>query len=223
MADDLVFEITLPKKGNKFPDNFPISELEQAMQDSFATRRMKVVSGYFEEGNDYYPKNLSFFIFARYNGNRNGNGNRLVGGLIATDEKAGNFEFKYYDKIFVIPKYMGNGIMPSLVKIARQVSSNGKNVLPAILRTSDEGLDESYGRLSDIPSYGVNWHANGYYVRGFGFLDKNGKEMFKGAENKFNAAAKYVSSKPATVIHTGQDSGYKTPAPLEMRLNCLRT
>ncbi len=218
MADNLVFKIMTPKSCGSFPDSICISELEQAMQESFATRGMKVVDGYFKEGDAYYPKNLSFFIFAR----DKSNGNGLAAGLIAADEKAGDFEFKYYDKIFVAPEYMGNGVMPRMVNLARQISSgSGNNVLPAVLRTSEARLDREYGRLSDIPPYENEWHANGYYVRGFGFLDKKGNEMFKGAKSKFNAAARYVSSKPATAVHTMHDAGYKPLAQPEMGLHCL--
>ena len=43
--------------------------------------------------------------------------------------------------------------------------------------------------------------VDGFYVHGFGFLDKKTREeLFTGASYKFYMAAKYITSKPRTVI-----------------------
>ena len=148
-----------PDVNGGFPLGLPLSELEQTVQEAFATRDMCVIPEYFEPGSEYFPE-LAFVVYVRDNGNKF----TLAGGVIATNEQVGDFEFTYYDKIFVSPEYQRNGIMTKLLGLARQVSG-GKGVKPSVLKTSDGHLDKKYGKLSDI-----NLHYEGYYVHGFGFF-----------------------------------------------------
>ncbi len=195
MALGITLYIRPPLSGGKFPEELPISELEKKMQESFASRGMKVVEEYFSESSDFYPK-LKFVIFCR---NRY---KSLISGLIATEEEIfisdASFKFTYYDKIFVVRSRRGNGLMGTMIKTARQIAkSTGKGgTLPAGLRTSDSKLHESYASLSDIHA-----RVDDFYIHGFGFLDKKNKnELFEGAKSKFYSMADYITLKPRTVV-----------------------
>ena len=109
--------ITLPSYGRRFPNTlpywkngfqvkFPLDGLEAKINDSFATRGMAILPEYFNPDSDYFPKNLSFFVFGI-----NLDDYEIVSGLIATSEQVGDFKFTYYDKIFVNPELMNNGLM----------------------------------------------------------------------------------------------------------------
>lgn len=192
MNNGILYHIRQPLIGNRFPKELPPSELEEKMQEAFATRAMVVVNDYFIQGSDSYPQNLSFFVFGR-DGN---NGNNLVSGLIATKEEVENFNFTYYDKIFVVPDYEGNGLMKTMIKLARGISYGNRTICPAMLRTSSSKLDKKYSELSDI-----RIEIGDYYLHGFGFLDKESREeLFTGAKVKFETMAKYVASKQKTVV-----------------------
>lgn len=188
--------IRLPQYPNKFPEELPPSELEKKMNQSFKTRGMEVLHGYFVEGTPYYPQNLSFFVYARKGWLKG-----LASGLIATEEKYedgnGTFIFTYYDKIFVTPPHRGNGLMADMIKVARMShKSSSQGPLPALLRTSDFELNEAYEKLSDMGT-----KLGEFYIHGFGFLDKGTEtELFEGAKDKFYAAANYIASKKRTVV-----------------------
>lgn len=193
MGADIVYS-KLKISDGKFPKDL-LSDLEEKANQSFKTRNMKVIDGYFEEGSQYYPKNLSFLILARDEKEKN-----LVGGLIATKEAINNFEFAYYDKIFVIPDYRGNGVMKGIIDFAR-IEMDNKKILPSMLRTTDFGLHQEYSKMSDRWAQKKGGAQNiRFYVHGFGFLDKTRKELFEGAEKKFELAANYVANKPATAV-----------------------
>jgi len=197
------YYIRPPLIGNQFPAELPISELEEKMQEAFATRSMVVVNDYFIQGSDSYPQNLLFFVFGR---DRN-NGNNLVSGLIATKEEVKDFKFTYYDKIFVVPDYEGNGLMKTMIKLAREISYDNKTIWPAILRTSGSKLDKIYSELRDVRA-----EIGDYFIHGFGFLDKETKEeLFKGANDKFYMAAKYIALKPKIVVPV--EASISLPAP----------
>ncbi|HJN57030.1 MAG TPA: GNAT family N-acetyltransferase [Candidatus Woesearchaeota archaeon] len=188
---NIVYQIRPVRSGNKFPDDINLSELENKIQGSFKIKGEKVIDGYFDEESEYYPKNLLFFIFAR---NKKNDG--LIGGVVATSEEINDFKFTYYDKIFVIPEYQGNGIGKSLLNIARKIGDN-KEILPSILRTSDEKLSERYEELSD-----KKMKADSYHVHGFGFYDKKTKKpKFENAAEVFKKTAKYAADKPSTVTY----------------------
>lgn len=193
MIDGVVLSMGVPRSGNRLPQELPVGELELRMQESFVTRNKWIKRGYFVEGDSSYPNNLSFFVHGR---DKNKD-NILVSGLVATLESVNCFDFTYYDKIFVIPGYRKNGLMLSMVDAAREVKEdNDKKRLPSVLRTSDPDLHEAYGKKSDT------WlEIGGYFVHGFGFLNKDTKEeLFEGAKEKFDIAANYVAIKPPTLV-----------------------
>lgn len=190
---EIVYLLTVPSFGRKFPLQHPSKkELEIILQDAFGTWGKRVIDDYFVESSEYYPQNLAFFVVPYH---QKGTERHWLGCLIATKEEVDGFAFTYYDKIGVIKQYQGNGIMPKMIHLARQVS-DGKNVKPSILRTSEKKLDKIYGEESDIRT-----EVNGFYIHGFGFRDKvTRKELFEGAEDKFAIATKYVALKPKTVV-----------------------
>lgn len=189
---NITYLVTLPSFGRKFPLQPSKKELEGILQNAFGAWGERVIDGYFVEGGEYYPQNLSFFVVP-YTKNRN---ERIwIGSLIASDEEIEDFQFTYYDKIGIISQYQGNGIMNGMIHVAREVS-NGKKVKPSILRTSKYKLSLKYSEESDI-----GMKVNGFYIHGFGFLNKETKEeLFKGAHDKFSIAAKYIALKPKTVV-----------------------
>ena len=90
---------------------------------------------------------------------------------------------------------MGNGLMLKTIILAREIS-DGKEVLPAVLRTSDPYLDKKYSKVSDVRIV-----IGKYYIHGFGFVDKYKKlELFENAKKKFVIAASYVAEKSPTVV-----------------------
>lgn len=203
MAHALDLEIEHPR-GGWFPASVNIGELEARMQESFSRRGQRVLSGYFIKGSGFDPHNLLYLIVGR----ERTNGKSIGSGLVATRETMGDFEFDYYCKIFTTTGHSGSGAMRDMLNMARQYKNDGI-VRPALLRTSDPGLSETYARYSDT----LTLEINGFYVHGFGFFDKaTGTELFKGASEMFERAANYVANKKRTVvpIHTEPPR----PAPL---------
>ena len=188
MNSKIKYLVTLPSFGRKFPLEPSKNELEDILQDAFGAWGKRVIDGYFIEGSGYYPQNLAFFVVPYH---WNGNERVWIGSLIATDEKVGDFEFTYYDKIGLIREYQGNDIMRNMIRKARLVTDKKGVIKPSILRTSEERLNERYAEESDIKT---PTKINGFYVHGFGF--KGGEaELFN-----FSLAAQYIASKPSTVI-----------------------
>ena len=174
-----------------FSDKISRGDLEKCMQESFAARGMEVVPDYLVKDSKNYPKNLSFVVFPV------DDKNELLGGLIATEEAAGDFTFTYYDKIFVVPSKWNNGIAKGMIDVANTISQD-KNRIPGVLRTSDFGVSQYYKSSSDIVTYGL---LGIYDVHGFGFKDKKTEEpLFENAEDLFTLAAQYIVTKPATLI-----------------------
>ena len=193
--EGIIYNIGLPSFHNTFPKKPPVSELERVLNEAFATRGMGVHPDYFNPKIPLYPRHLSFFIFA-YDAN---NANKLVGAIIATEEVLDGFTFTIYDKIAVPPPYNGNGIMTEMIRLARRVS-DGKKIHPTILRTSSLEASKRYERHSDPPTHNPPTQIGEYYIHGFGFLSKDGKELFPDAKHKFELVAKHIASKPPTII-----------------------
>ena len=193
---EIIYLVTLPSLGIRFPLQPPKKELEMILQDAFGTWGKRVIDGYFIEGSEYSPQNLAFFVVPYH---QKGTERVWVGSLIATDEEIEGFKFTYYDKIGVIKAYQGNGLMRKMIRVAREVR-NGKEVKPSILRASEKRLDEEYAKESDIRA-----EVDSFYAHGFRFLNKeSGLELFEGAKQKFDVAAKYVASKPRTIVTIGR-------------------
>ena len=186
--EPVLYKFMPPGYDNTFPN---VSGLEEKMQASFAVRGMEVVDGYFDPKSGEHPRNLAYFIISY-----NVQNDKLIRVLIAAKEKLSNgedenFEFIYYDKIFVVPENQKNGIGNRMVSLAREVS-DGNSILPSLLRTSDPEISEYYGELSDIVI-----KINGYFIHGFGFPED---PLFKNADDMFKLAANYIASKPATAV-----------------------
>jgi hypothetical protein len=152
---------------------------------------MAIVDEYFIEGSPMYPKNLSFFVLP-YDVDNN---NLLVGGSIFTRDHIDNFAFEYACKVGVRDGNEGNGVMSGIFTVAKEVN-DGKKKHPIVLRTSIQRADVAYSKVSDKRE-----EIGDFVVHGFGFLDKKTHiELFDCASEKFLATAKYVVSKPRTVI-----------------------
>ena len=185
--------------GNGFPTEFPISELERVLQESFSSVGMCVRGEYFVKGSNYYPQNLSFFVLSYYNwGNRFKHGKRLVAETIVTNEEVDDFKFKYIDKFAVVPKLQQNGIGEHMIRIATNCIDPDK---PTILRTSTNESDNFYSRYSDRDRLVVQTKSGVFFIHCFGFFNKEtGKDLFEGAKEKFYQAAYYVAQKPKTTL-----------------------
>lgn len=195
------FPKTLPLYSNGFPKSLSIDEIQQAINDSFATEGRYVVKKYFDKKSPSYPKNMAFFIFGI---DLEG---QLASGTITTREQLGDFPYKYHDKVFVIKKYQGNGIGPQMVELANEVDNGKKLVMagveikiPSVMRTSFQRAHETYSEISDI------WVQEGdFYTHGFKFRNKETKEdLFPDASWKFKELAKHVAKKPKTVLPLDQ-------------------
>jgi len=185
--------------GNGFPTDFPIGELERVLQESFSSAGMGVRGEYFVKGSSYYLQKLSFFVLPFYNwGNQFKRGKKLVAGAIVTDEKVGDFEFKYIDKFAVVPERQQNGIGKHMIHIVTGSINPDK---PTILRTSNKESDKFYSRYSDSGSIPISTKSGIFFIHCFGFFNKEtGEELFEGAKEKFYQAAYYVAQKPRTTL-----------------------
>lgn len=198
--EGIIYRIGLPSFHNAFPKDPPASKLEEVLNKAFASRGLKIAPGYFDPESHLYPSHLSFFYFAADPSINPATDKELVGILIATVGQKDDFAFTVYDKIGVIPEKWKNGIMPTMVAKSRMVS-NGKQILPAVLRTSSQEAHEKYLKLSDALV-----KIGDYWVHGFGFMKKGGEgELFSGAGQRFQVAADYVAKKPSTLVPTAAE------------------
>ncbi len=183
--------------------------LESVLKKAFRSYGRSITKDYFIEDSKSYPKNTSFVIIPYAKTKKY---TKFIGCLIATNEEIDGFEFIYYDKIGVIPKYQGNGLMNEMIIGARNFSeSNSKSQIdmqpkdmqpkPSVLRTSVDKLNEIYANEGDIKTTKEDLEKfNGFYVHGFGFTDKKtGEELFEYSEYSFQKAAEYVAKKACTV------------------------
>lgn len=193
------YAVRSPSAHDSFPREFPTSDLEKVLQESFGPEGMGVVPEYFVKGSEAYPKNLAFFVLSYYKFvNQEGSGRKLIAEIIATNEKVGDFEFRYIDKFGVAPAHQGNGVGGYMLQIATELIEPKK---PTVLRTSIAKSSKFYSKYSDTPILNIETANGNFYVHGFGFRDKTtGEGLFEGAMNKFGLAARYVASKPRTVI-----------------------
>ena len=174
-----------------FPPEVNLGELEKLVQESFATIGRMVVHEYFIQGAELAPKDISFLVL----GHETSTG-QLASGLIAREYEFQGIRFMCYDKIFVAPEKMGNGLAGDMISAA--MDEGKKRGIPVgVLRTSSERNDGIYGRYSDIDSLKIG----DYFMHGFGFLDKSsGIELYDGAKSIFPMLARHVAEKPQTTI-----------------------
>ena len=183
---------------------FPAKKFQRVLETSFEAAGLEIVDGYFDMHSRYFPRNLSLLVLAiethpdlllgtRYNGIKTiyGQDRQIVGGIIAEKEKIGNFEFFYYDKIFVIPEWWNNGLAGRMIRAIKETK------VPGVLKTSISANNGKYSGESDIVD-----KIGPYYFHGFGFLDKStGEDKFPGAKSMFYAAVRRViEQKPATSL-----------------------
>jgi len=187
----LVQKVEIANYG-KFPELLDLGELEGFLNNSFGTRGMELVDGYFNKDSPNYPSDVSFLVLTR---DEVQDGKPLAGILIAETKQVGGFNFDYYNKIAVHPYYRNNGVMKDLLQIARTIGDQDCQIPPSILRTSDPETSETYKTLSDKVV-----QIGDYHIHGFGFF-RNGNALFDGAQEKFEFAANYVAALPKTIVN----------------------
>ena len=189
---------------------FPLNDFRSRMQGSFNAIDLEVDEGFFDRNSPKYPHNLTllvlgiekrpdfFYGLQDHNiGRKFGRKYEIAGGIVVEREKTGNFEFDYYNKVFVDQNLWGNGLAGLMLKVMKETK------MPGVLRTSDPVNDAIYSKYGDI-----KMEICPYYFHGFGFVNKKGDEKFPGARNKFYAAARHIiQTKPVTVHHIKNGAG----------------
>lgn len=214
MSSGIDVLITLPSSGGKFPKtlpygdgnglvHFPLEKYQKLMLDSFQAIGLEIVDGFFDKKSVQYPHNLAmlvlgierspdfFYGLQDYDvGKVFGQRREVVGSIIVERENTGDFEFNYYNKVFVVKELWGNGLAGRMLRAMNEAK------IPGILKTSDPKNNAIYSRYSD-----VSIKIGPYYFHGFGFVNKRRKEEeFLGARSKFYAAARHIiETKPVTV------------------------
>ena len=190
---NVTLEAIACESGN-YPKSISRHELERSLNESFATRSKKVLSGFFyEPQSEAYPGNLSLVVIAH-----NKNTDQIAGGTIVEtysvdDGNGGSVKINYISKVWVLPEYERNGLMRHLLELTDE-SANKK--IPSVLRTSDSGLDCKYAPWSDMGAEVPN-----YWIRGRGFLTRNDKkEKFPNSKYWMHVIAKHLDEKPASVV-----------------------
>jgi len=192
---------------NIFPKEIPVSVLEKTLNESFIPSGKKIIDGYFNIKSPHYPQDLWLCVYALNKEDFHSVDEELIGGLIATKEKLatnsvkeGEFEFKYFDKVGVKPSHQRNGAGKGMINAALEVYSEDKKILPSVLRTSDPDNHEYYKKRSDICFEVETESGPTYYIHGFGFRDKEKKDLFENATKLFEEeVAPYIASKPPTL------------------------
>ena len=183
------------------------SELEILINDSFRERGMELIPDYFS-----LPiwRNFKYMALTR----DTEDDNKIVGGLIAFHMRTPKgTDFMLYDKIFVHPGHRGHNSYEEMIKVARAIDTEtireirpkNKHAIPAVLRTSDDGLTIKYGEISDEHFDIQNGnHLGGhapilmYHVHLLGTKDPVTEKSLQGYIWKAGEIAEYVAHLPRT-------------------------
>lgn len=189
----------------QLPSNFPTSELEKTLNQSFFPSRRGLVDGFLDADSPNFPQNLWFCILTYEKGTNSGPIGATVvqrEGIRSDYAKDQWFTFKYLDKLGVISHKQKNGAGRMIIERANAVYFKNEGKIPMALRTSEPEKHKYYSGKSDIPLEIISKDGTKYYVHGFGFRDKGTKEdLFNNASKIFEKeVAPYIIAMPQTIV-----------------------
>ncbi len=168
-------------------DSGNLDDVIKVNEDAFAERGLKIVPNYFSLDR----KDIAYALVQL------NEAEKPIGGIIATwhtamqemQEAGLKDEYHVLDKIAVLPQYWRNGVLSKLMGTVKSLDSK----LPTAWRTSDEKINETYKKHSQISK-----KIGSYWVHGINFGTNNGSNEIN--RPLFEMIAYEVAKAPATLI-----------------------